>query len=214
MGRDRFILMADIVGSRKQDQKRLLSDFKRVVQSINIAHRKDLVSPLTITLGDEFQGVAKDLSSSIRILFALEEEIVRAGRNFKLRHVLDEGAIETPINRESAHAMMGPGLTQARELLEGSKKNGSRRFIINLKDARTGGKRDLAFGIYSSFIDDWNTTRDFPIVSEFLRRDDYKEVASALGKDRSLIWKRERSLKVKEYKAIKALIEGIAKEYK
>ena len=92
------ILMADIIGSRAANQRRLMEDFRRVIESTNREHRGDYHSPLTITLGDEFQGVVKNLEKSVQTLFAIEEKLIRSGHEFKLRYVLAQGRIETPIN--------------------------------------------------------------------------------------------------------------------
>ena len=77
--------MADIIGSRKVDQKKLISDFKEIVGQINTSAKNQLLSPVTITLGDEFQSVAKDLASALTIILQLEERIIMAGKDFKLR---------------------------------------------------------------------------------------------------------------------------------
>lgn len=69
-----FILMADIISSRNYPSKNLINDFKSIVQSTNNKYKEQMISPLTITLGDEFQGVINDLKSSISIILYMEEE--------------------------------------------------------------------------------------------------------------------------------------------
>src|ERR1700743_3564273 len=101
-----FILMADIVGSRRMKQTQLKADFQNAVQYVNLMLPDQLLSPLTITLGDEFQGVAASLLAAIFVIFRLEEHIISASKRFKLRYVLVEGPIDTPINREIAYGMM------------------------------------------------------------------------------------------------------------
>ena len=53
---------------------------------------------------------------------------------------------------------------------------------------------------------------DYELVTEFLKGGDYKTVAEKLKKKPSLIWKRKRSLKIREYKAIKTLIRRLAEK--
>lgn len=58
-------------------------------------------------------------------------------------------------------------------------------------------------------IDDWKVKKDYYIVSEFLQNMDYKQVATELGKERSLMWKRQKSLKLDEYFAAEEVIRYI-----
>ena len=66
-----------------------------------------------------------------------------------------------------------------------------------------------AFLLFQSIIDDWKINKDYAIIGMFLQHKDYKQVAEQANKDRSLMWKRERSLKIDEYFAIKAIIKYI-----
>lgn len=104
--KDYIILMADIVISRKSDQQTLMDNFKEVTDETNVSLKKYLLSPLTITLGDEFQGVAKNIESAIALLFHIEENIIHKAYGFQLRFVVFEGRIDTPINKEIAYGML------------------------------------------------------------------------------------------------------------
>lgn len=200
-----FILMADIIGSRQTEQQRLMVDFREIVNQTNINAKEQLLSPITITLGDEFQSVASNLSSALAIMFQLEESIIMAGKDFKLRYVLMEGEIETPINKKIAYEMLGSGLTEARaSLIE--LKNAKARFYIAIKDKALGNAINKAFVVLQRLIDDWNLNKDYYIVSKFLQHKDYKQVASELNKERSLMWKREKSLKLEDYFALKEIV--------
>jgi hypothetical protein len=206
--------MADIIGSRKKDQNKLMEDFKEITKSITKEHKEWFLSPITITLGDEFQCIANDLLDSVRIMFEIEEKIIKQEKGFRLKYVLVEGKIETPINKRIAHEMMGPGLTRARGLLTDLKKSIFSRFNCELNVEKVGYDLNLAFVVYQSFVDSWNIKKDYYLVAEFLETDDYKKVAEKLNKNRSLMWKREHNLKIKQYKAIKNLIEDLVEDYK
>jgi SatD family (SatD) len=208
MKRDNIILMADIIDSSNFDQRQLMQDFTGVVNDININNKEKLLSPLTITLGDEFQGVITGLKEAIAIIFKIEETIINAGKTFKLRYIVVEGAIETPINKEIAYGMMGDGLTRGRKYIENLKKS-EYRFYFNLKDNEKQTALNNLFIALQSIIDDWNPERDYYLVSSFLIYKDYKLVASALNKERSLMWKRHKSLKVDTYDALKAVADFI-----
>jgi hypothetical protein len=200
-----FILMADIIHSRKADQHQLMKDFRLVTENVNKSNPDLYLSPITITLGDEFQAIAKDLQSAIEILFHLEETKVALNKDFYLRYVLWEGRIETPINTKIAYGMMGSGLTNARAALLGLKKT-KLRFHIVLQDKKLENAIQNAFLALQWILDDWNSKRDYYIVAEFLQTRDYKTVARELDKNNSLIWKREKGLRINEYFALKEVI--------
>jgi hypothetical protein len=200
-----FILMADIIGSRKADQKNLIADFKEIVHQANLNAKAELLSPITITLGDEFQSVVASLTAALDIILNLEESIIISGKDFKLRYILLEGQIDTPINPKIAYEMLGSGLTAAREGLAKLKKTKT-RFHIVLQDPEKGDTLNKAFVVLQRIIDSWKLKKDYYIVASFLQHIDYKQVSSELNKERSLMWKREKSLKIEEYFALKEVI--------
>src|SRR5512141_448690 len=94
-----FILMADIIKSRSYDGRILNERFHDIVSACNLARRRDLLSPLTITLGDEFQGILQSLPAAVRVIYFLEEALLKGAFPFTLRYVLYQGDISTPINK-------------------------------------------------------------------------------------------------------------------
>ncbi len=110
------ILMGDLILSTKAPSIQALHRaFNDAVSEANRRHRTKLDSPLTITLGDEFQGLAASLSDGLTIIRELRRKLLadRVGCRFVLGFV----RIETPVNRSKAWNMMGPGLADAREIL-------------------------------------------------------------------------------------------------
>lgn len=207
--KDYIILMADIINSGEKNSKQLMVDFQNVVVDINQQNKSLLLSPLTITLGDEFQGIAKNIKSAISLLFLLQEKIIKLGAHFKLRYVIVEGAIDTPINENIAYGMLGEGLTKARKLLEASKSE-DENYHFELKDAKKSEALTHSLYLYQSIVDGWNLERDEELLNGFIELDDYKKVAEKLGKTRSQIWKRRKSLQIAEYFSVKKVINYIA----
>lgn len=205
-----IILMADIIDSGSKDPVELMNDFKEIVHDTNNTFKKSIISPLTITLGDEFQGVIKNLETAVGIILFLEEEIIRKTSYFKLRYVLNQGQINTLINNSRAFEMLGRGLTDARENLLKLKEN-DYRFFISVDNPIMNEILNEAFIIFQSTVAAWKVEKDYELVSHFLKYKDYKKVAEVLHKNRSLIWKREKSLHLQSYYAIKKIIRSITK---
>jgi len=206
-----FILMADIIDSRKKDQQKLMTAFKNVIAEINIQERKKLRSPMTITLGDEFQSVVSNLSSGIHIILQLEEFIISKKLDFKLRYVLVEGEIETPINRKIAHEMLGSGLTDAREMLHQLKESKS-RYKVKLQNQKLEEAINHTFTAFQGLINDWKTPLDQQIALKFIENVGYKQIAAEVNREKSVIWKRKFSLKVEEYISLKKVLIYLSKK--
>jgi len=196
--------MADIIRSGQKKGTVLMSDFNRISNTINTNFKGAFLSPITITLGDEFQSVVRSLNDGIEVIINFEESIIKSNISFKLRYVLNYGNIETPINPENAYGMLGKGLTDSRKMLEEEKHN-EKRFFIKTNDMKLSDQLNLAFYIYQSFIDNWKF-KDYKIVSTFFEYKDYKIVARILNRDQSSVWRREKSLKINEYLAARDLI--------
>ncbi|HZH71063.1 MAG TPA: SatD family protein [Mariniphaga sp.] len=121
----RLVLIGDIVSSkkiasRKELQKKLQSLFKSFNKS-----SKTIISPFTITLGDEFQAVFSKADNVFKYLW----EILHAIYPVKVRFSFGIGEITTSINTVQAIGMDGPAFYNAREgLIE--LKQGS--FLFNI----------------------------------------------------------------------------------
>lgn len=134
------ILMADVVRSRNIDARPLSRHLKTTTAAANRVSGSGIKSPLTVTLGNEFQGVCRSIADGINIILWREHRL-RAkplmidgkGKSYGLRYVLYEGVISTPFNRDRAHGMLGPGLTEPRQRLN-QKERKQPRIQIELQD--------------------------------------------------------------------------------
>lgn len=205
-----WIIMADIIRSSGQDAKALQSAFTYDVNEINATFEKKIRSPLTITLGDEFQGVVKDLSTCIDIIFTFEEEKRLIEPSYELRFVIQRGAIDTEINPKIAHGMLGEGLSKARKNLESLKKLDNKYFFDTGIKAKSQAL-NAAFLIYQDIYQNWEKPEERQLAYLFMESNDYKYVAEKTGKTRSQMWKREKSLNISSYFAIKRVIKYLSK---
>ena len=181
-----------------------MASFMNSVETINSVSKAHILSPLTVTLGDEFQGVAKDVGGAVKILLDFEYHILRLRSPYSLRYVVHEGEIETKINRTNSHQMLGPGLSQARQELSELKSTRS-RFKISLKDESLNEKLNDAFIVFQGIVGRW-TVAQRKVVVALLQNPDYKEVAKIVKKDPTVIWRRKKSLMIEEYFSMRRLI--------
>ncbi len=206
----RHILMGDVIGSSKHDARQLRKVFMGLVSSCNKSLKHDIISPYTVTLGDEFQGIATSLHAVIEAIFYMEETILRKGLAFKIRYVTVYGAIDTPINQLKAHTMMGGGLTKARKILT-DKSRGEPRFRFDLPDAYTMNQLNRLFLILDGLTGRWDTG-DGPLIFDMLANPHNEEVGAMHGKNRTQIWKRRRHLLIEEYRALKEAIMELGQQ--
>lgn len=197
--------MGDVVNSSDYDGEVLSKGLKELVESTNKKFSKDILSPLTITLGDEFQGVLNSVSTGIDLLFHLEEELLKAEPDFKLHYVLLLGEIETEINPEIAYEMMGKGLTEARKMLS-SKKRNRKRFRFKLQNKEQTEQLSRIFEVLDTIILNWKK-EDYPLILDMINNDNNSEVGELHDKNRDQIWKRRKTLMINEYNLLKDFIK-------
>lgn len=110
------VIMGDIVKSRQAtDLSKLHRIFNRVIDDVNSTQKRNLRSPLTITLGDEFQGITTSLLVGLKIAMSVRRELL--SQDVESRLLLGFVQIQTQVNKKKAWNMMGPGLSEARQML-------------------------------------------------------------------------------------------------
>lgn len=205
-----YILMGDIIRSSEYEARQLRREFLRLIASCNETMKEGILSPYTVTLGDEFQGVASSLHTAIEAIFYIEETALRAGLAFKIRYVTVHGQIDTPVNRLKAHNMLGQGLTKARKMLM-DKGRGERRFRFALVDNYLMNQLNRLFVVVDGLTDRWDVA-DAPLILDMLHDTNNEEVGLKYGKNRSQIWKRRKHLLIEEYRVLKETIVQVARQ--
>ncbi|XWN38186.1 MAG: SatD family protein [Balneola sp.] len=203
------IFMGDVVNSSDYDGEVLSKGLKELVESTNKKFGKAILSPLTITLGDEFQGILSSVPTGIDLLFHLEEELLITEPDFKLHYVLLLGEIETEINPDIAYEMMGEGLTEARKLLSTKKRN-RKRFRFKLKNKEQTEQLTKIFEVLDTIILNWKK-EDYPLILDMINNDNNSEVGELHDKNRDQIWKRRKTLMINEYNLLKDFIKTYIK---
>ncbi|MBE7183453.1 MAG: hypothetical protein INR68_03485 [Methylobacterium mesophilicum] len=121
--------MGDLVQSERFSEPEALHvAFNAAVNAQNGKYAEIIASPLTITLGDEFQGLAKSLADAVSLVRDLRLQLLTSG--IDCRFVIGSVDIKTALNTERAWNMMGPGLSRAREKLNEKRTTSLYRFSI------------------------------------------------------------------------------------
>jgi len=124
----RIALIGDIISSKQlSNRSQVQEKLKTVLQQLNSQRQSQgLLSPYTITLGDEFQAVFDRADwlflDALTILLALDP--------VKVRFSFGLGTLETQINPKEAMGMDGPAFHYARSGIEELKKTSSIFTII------------------------------------------------------------------------------------
>lgn len=113
-----IVLIADIVESKSiENRDQFQSNLRKKLKQINKSSYS-IVSPFTITLGDEFQAVYKNYSNIFSDIFKLTEEIYPV----QVRFAISYGDISTEINPKHSIGMDGPAFYDARKGMEELKR--------------------------------------------------------------------------------------------
>ncbi|MES0883217.1 SatD family protein [Roseibium sp. SCP14] len=122
------VLMGDVIGSERMERSRLHQVFNDSISNVNAENRSSLLSPLTITLGDEFQGMLPSSALAFHIANALRLRLLFEA--VPCRFVIGQADIQTPVNTELAWNMLGDGLASAREKLNRKQDANAYRFSM------------------------------------------------------------------------------------
>jgi hypothetical protein len=201
---EHYILMAKVIKTRDLNRINIDSDLKNVTSVINKIHKHKFITALDILFDNEFQGITDSLQHAIEIIFDVEECLIENNLDFKLKYVLYHDYIKTIHSKHSAYERLGLGLINARERLQLIKKTES-RFLIATNTEKTSLYLNNLFLLYEDYVDSWKKN-DFELISAFLNNKNYKEVALLFNLNISSGWRREKSLKLKQYYTVKEMI--------
>ena len=198
-GKNLAVLMGDIINSREAvDPAALQAAFAAEIAALNAGHENRIVSPMTVTLGDEFQGLFAALSDGFTVLHALKLRLMRAG--VACRFVLGEAEIETPINRERAWGMMGPGLADARAVLSEKSADTQYRFSL-IRHPEIGALLDEIGYSLTEIEAGWSEVQARYVLSRFLEPE---KTIAALAEENAVsqsnVYERLKDAKFKTYR--------------
>jgi hypothetical protein len=167
--------VGDLVASRKIVERSAVQERLRAcLKQLNSKKREGLVSPYTITLGDEFQAVfsAPDriFRDALTVLIALYPVSVRFSCAL--------GEISTAINTKQAIGMDGPAFHEARATIDRLKKRKS-LFAIASPDGSGVTLINQSLALVSHTIGKWPRSR-LEILRGFSENRNVKQMARDL----------------------------------
>ncbi|WP_445666052.1 SatD family protein [Fodinibius sp. AD559] len=174
-----LVLIGDIEDSQSiqnGDREVLQEVLSNELQALNAEYKEGIISPYTITLGDEFQAVFNRADAVFVQMLKIMSAIYPTGVRFSLA----VGDINTPVNTEQAIGMDGPAFHQARRGVELLKENGH-IFNIGFKDDDSPGLKIInnSLQLLSDRMRGWNKKR-LVILHMMKEGYDYKEISEAL----------------------------------
>ena len=132
----RFVVIGDIVNSRSLADRGAAQDlFRREVENLNTDYPDQILSPMIVTLGDEFQGVLSSSSKLFLIVHQIQTRLRQQQEDLQIRFGFGLGEIDTEINREAAIGMDGSAFHAARDALERAKSDNRQYAIWGQDDA-------------------------------------------------------------------------------
>lgn len=121
--------MGDLIGSEKAASANAVHRaFNKAIDTANRSHAARVASPLTITLGDEFQGLLHGLADAWDVAMELRLRLLVA--KVPCRFVIGTTKLDTPLNKKRAWNMMGRGLSAARAKLNDKRTVNAYRFSL------------------------------------------------------------------------------------
>lgn len=170
-----IVIIADIVGSKKiTDRNRVQTQLKQELKEIN-ATASHLLSPYTITLGDEFQAVYSNPQSILQDLLHITVRLFP----IRIRFSIGIGAISTDINPNEALGMDGPAFYLARDGINCLKKVNHSVIQIYGSNTPCCALINTSLQLVMSLMDEWKQNT-LLILHSHLRGIPVKEIASDL----------------------------------
>lgn len=179
IGKKFIVVIGDVISSRKvENRNNLQNKLLDIFDNLNTSdYENHIVSPYTITLGDEFQAVYEKADC----LFLDSIKILEKTLPQKIRFSFGIGEISTDINREQSIGMDGSAFYFAREgILNLKDQRGNYKFnIYGLEDPELEKLFNNMLYIFSNLLEQWNRNRYF-ILRSTMEGKAVKEIAKEL----------------------------------
>ncbi|MDN5016518.1 SatD family protein [Streptococcus sp. SI1] len=215
-------LIGDIIESKKiQDRAQVQQQLLRLMKELNWQYQDYLISPFTVTTGDEFQA----LFSPNSYMFQIIDQLSVAFSPYEIRFGIGVGEMVTEINKEQSIGSDGPAYWLAREAINHiHDKNdyGINHISVFLADEEVTWTVNAMLAACSFIQSKW-TEVQYDVLKQLLTENIYdetfshKEMARSLGITPSAFNKRIKASGLKIYLrnkrvAMNQILKEIAKE--
>jgi len=200
-----IVVIGDIIESkdlkpalRKQTQNQLEEVFNQLNRQ-----SKQLLSPYTITLGDEFQAVYRSADQLFHDIWAFTAQI----HPVRVRVAISVGDITTEINREQSLGMDGPAFHAARDRIDEMKADDI-LLSLTTEDKSFDRLVNSSFQILAGNLQTWNKNR-FTILKKRYENIEVKKIARDLDLSEVAVYK---NIHAGTLDAVKDLTECISQK--
>ena len=171
-----IVLIGDIIASKEiTDRLNFQKRFTEVLSKPNFEFSNSMISPLTLTIGDEFQTVLWEATNLFNIITLIERSIPEVS----LRYGIGLGTIDTEINTESAIGMDGPAFHFARTAVEIARR-GKKMFHFNCEAQNLQDRINILLNWLDITLKKWNAQRK-DIFNLYNENKSQQEIASTLN---------------------------------
>ena len=215
-------LIGDIIESKKiQDRAQVQQQLLRLMKELNWQYQDYLISPFTVTTGDEFQALFSPNSYMCQII----DQLSVAFSPYEIRFGIGVGEMVTEINKEQSIGSDGPAYWLAREAINHiHDKNdyGINHISVFLADEEVTWTVNAMLAACSFIQSKW-TEVQYDVLKQLLAANIYdetfshKEMARSLSITPSAFNKRIKASGLKIYLrnkrvAMNQILKEIAKE--
>ena len=169
-------VIGDVIGSRGLKGRGLFQErFQKTLDKINHSKNPSMISPCTITLGDEFQAVYQDAGPLFLDFMTILDGLYPA----KVRFSVGIGPLETPINSQQALGMDGPAFHVARAAFDSDFKKSERLFHLGHHQKAAPAWINSGLALVSHEMKTWKRNR-FQVFLKLLAGLEPKSIAEQL----------------------------------
>lgn len=232
-GKLKITLIADIIASKKMTERgQTQIILNTILDSINTTYKKEIETDLTITLGDEFQGIVTSVETAFYFvdLINLSLQLMtkkEIGEEIHLRWGIGIGELATPIQDKGySIGMDGPAFWNAREAIESVHEHND--YGRTNEKIVTGTEEDAFYNsmlrVQNVIRNEWTTTQKETAYS-ILKAYRYnswtnQDVREVLNKDLNqhfsdqTVSKRIISTNIKQYTSSRKLLANKIEEWR
>ena len=197
-------VIADVVDSRGiPDRQEFQRRLEALLGRISARSGRQLLSPFTLTLGDEFQAVY----GGFEAVLGDAVEIIAEVYPHRLRMAFGHGPLATDLNPKAALGMDGPCFAAARELVTRLKQEQRSIIQISAGEGIDLGLENLSLRLFAGAIEGWKRS-SLVVLSRLLQGASTVELVEELGISRRGVNKNIASHNIADFVQLMRLLSA------